>query len=665
MPSVRVAPTWLLLLAGLIMLSPLVEGGTSHLAVMGIRLIVLSWIAVYLWTSIESKAFRYWTSPFLFLVLLFLSVAGYATVRSSYTHQSLQWFLVLLTYAGLFYLIVLYIGTWDHIQKLLMVVVGMGVFEAVWAGIQAMQGVLRPTGTFFNPNFLSGYLAVSFILIVAYFIHLPLREVHWRISRKSAVPSFIRLGLPLLVAVCLLMITLLSGSRGGLLALVAGAMVIIGVRLGWKGQALIILLLLMVVLLPNPLQQRVLAEHDRNPAAYSRIQIWEGAIHMMGEYPLGIGLGLYRYFAPQYAFPIESQIVRYGQISRTAHNEFLQIGVEMGVIGLLVFLAGISLLMLETKRLLRTRLTRRERTILVGAAGGVTVILAHAMVDSNLHVPSLAVLLTLLAAMLVSASRLAGVSHALVREWPVQRTAVWGGMGVCLVGGALFFIMKFSLAWLAYESGLQAMQERNITNALTAYQEAVSTDPGKALYRSALASAFFQKYQSSDNLTNAQQAISELQRAIKLNPVDGRVYGLLGHVLSYTGSSLSRNQSTKQLSRELLEEAYEAYHTSLQFEPFSVFHRLELARISLLLGTEKQGETFIQEAILIEPNFLPGREWLVKRWWKSGRKEEARLQFKEILTRRDQYKHVMNTQWEKKFLRVDLPALASLTESIG
>lgn len=658
-------PSWLLFLACLMIFSPLLEGGTTHLAVMGIRLFILVWMSAYLWTSIESRTFRYWISPHLLAVLLFLAVAVLSTATSSYTHQSFQWLAVLFSYAGLLYLIVLFLVTWDHIQKLLLVLCGVGLFESVWALVQAQQGVLRPTGTFFNPNFLAGYVSVCWALIFGYIIHLPKRSFQREFWKTSVANAFVQIALPFVVLGIISLIIVLTGSRGAILALLASMVVMLGIRHGWKGQGLVLVLLLLIVLVPNPVQKRVIAEHDRNPATYSRIQMWKGAVQEIVDHPFGVGLGLHRYFAPQYSFPVEGQIIRYGQVSRTAHNEFLQVGIETGVVGLLVFVGGILLLIVEVTKVLRKTLTRLERAIVVGSGGGVVVILIHATVDSNLHVPSIAIVLTVLAAVLLSASRLTGASRDPVREWSVKSPAILGGIGVALLSLTLFFILKFSLAWVAYESGLEAMRAGNYPKALNAYQEAISIDPTKALYHSALASAYFQKFQLSGNVTNAEYSIVELERAIELNPRDGRVYGLLGHVLSTVGSSHAMNTADSSQQHRFFQEANTAYRTSLHYQPFSAFNRLALARISMALDKGEQGEALVQEAILIEPNFLPGREWLAKRMWNAGRKEEALSQLQEIKLRKRLFKDWQTTTREKNFLQVDFRALEVLAKSTG
>ena len=118
----------LLLLSGLLIFSPLLEGGTTHLAVMIIRLTVLLMLGIYVARGIRNGAL---TVPSLRIgpaVLAYLGLAAFSTAISPYTHQSLQWLVVLLGYAALLYLLVCFIEGWDHIARLLAVLVGMGLF---------------------------------------------------------------------------------------------------------------------------------------------------------------------------------------------------------------------------------------------------------------------------------------------------------------------------------------------------------------------------------------------------------------------------------------------------------------------------------------------------------------------------------------------------------
>ena len=55
----------------------------------------------------------------------------------------------------------------------------------------------------------------------------------------------------------------------------------------------------------------------------------------MTDHPFGIGLGLYQYTYPLYAFPVEGELLDMERSRRRPHNDYLQMGVEMGVGALL------------------------------------------------------------------------------------------------------------------------------------------------------------------------------------------------------------------------------------------------------------------------------------------------------------------------------------------
>ena len=108
-------PAWLLVLSGLLIFSPLVEGGTTHLAVMIIRLMVLVLLSLYLVKGLRAARLscpRVHIGPAL---LAYLGLACLSTIGSPYANQSIQWLMVLMSYAGLLYLLVYFIDECDHV----------------------------------------------------------------------------------------------------------------------------------------------------------------------------------------------------------------------------------------------------------------------------------------------------------------------------------------------------------------------------------------------------------------------------------------------------------------------------------------------------------------------------------------------------------------------
>jgi len=652
------SPAWLILLSSLVVFSPLLEGGTTHLAVMIIRLLILLLLSLYLAKAIRAGTVVVPSLRVAPAMLAYLCLAVISTVVSPYPNQSRQWLVMLISYAGLLYLLVSFIAQWDHVARLLVVLTGLGLCEAGWALLQAWWlGAARPTGTFFNPNFLAGYLAAVWTIVLGYLCYTHVgRGGIQRACGLRAIVLITILGTLLLTIV-------FTGSRGGVFALAVGTSLVVGVRYGRRALGVLMLLLAVGLLVPNPFRDRLGAEHITNPVGYARWQIWQSSIHMMAEQPFGVGLALYQYAYPRYAFPVDGQIARYGKIAHSAHNEYLQMGVELGVASILVFWWGVVMVTREAVSVLQRRLRRWQRGVVVGTSGAIAGILAHAGVDSNLHEPALAILLTLCVGLIMSVRRLSGQVVEPLRTVPVRFRAVWGALAVAMVGMLMVATLKLGFAWVAFESGSRAAGRQDFTRAIADYRAAIALDSGKALYHNSLASAYFQLFERQRDDAAAQAAAAELQAAISLNPLDGRLYGLLGHVYRSLSSSATSSEPLGELNGEQritwLHAARSAYERAANLEPFNPFYRLELGRLALALGDRELGETYVRRAVEIEPNFLQGRQWLVKLYLDSQRVEEATREYQEIIERQQRYAGWNKDGHEERLLKADATALAA------
>lgn len=646
----------LLVISGLLLFSPLLEGGTTHVAAMIIRLLILSACGIYWVRVITTRRLVHpRLSPGL-PVLLFLGLTAVSAVWSPYTNQSLQWMMVCLSYAGLLYLLAAFVGQWEDVATLRTVLVGLALAQAIWAFAQVAQGEMpRPSGTFFNPNFLAGYLATTSVLLLASLCYCKFWcHRSWAIWR-GAIEST----LPLVILVILLVALLKTGSRGGALALVVGAALVIWLRFGRRGLIGLVFLVAVAALAPNPIRDRVVAEHVYNPAAYARWQMWQSAINEMIEHPVGIGIGLYQYTYPRYAFPTEEEIVRYGKIAYTPHNEYLQMGIELGVVGLGIFLWGVVLVARDALWLLRQRLTRRQRALAVGMCGAIVVILTQAAVDSNLHEPALAILLTVCVGVVILGRTLC--RKDIQPRWTIaiQRPVLWATMGIVVIGLLAIHVIRLGLAYQTYEAGTHLVKEQEIEQAIGSFQRAIFLDPGKSLYHNSLAAAYFQLYRRSHDQAMIQASIGELRTAIALNPLDGRLQGLLGFVSASQVSSL-RQTELKDEDHKLIGQAVEAYERAAELEPFAYSHRLELGRLMLVLGRRDAAEQHLKKVVELEPNYLPAREALTRLYAESGRSEAAQHEFQEIVTRQQRLQARPLNQLEESFLRVDLSHLEGL-----
>src|SRR6266852_2477651 len=153
----------LAVVGGLTVFAPLINGGTTHLPVLIIRLSLLVAATVWIIASMKSGRITVPRSRLFVPVAMFLGWATLSIVWSPYTAISLQWLLSLFSYALMLFLVLLLVDSPWQVRGLVMVILGMGLFEA---GVGMYQYLwlrqLRATGTFFNPNFFAPYEVATF-----------------------------------------------------------------------------------------------------------------------------------------------------------------------------------------------------------------------------------------------------------------------------------------------------------------------------------------------------------------------------------------------------------------------------------------------------------------------------------------------------------------------
>src|SRR6185312_3521788 len=184
-------------------------------------------------------------------------------------------------------------------------------------------------------------------------------------------------------------------SRGAALALMGVLSFLTFCRYGKKALAILVVGLLAGFLVPNPLQHRI-AQVTEDPYAYTRLVSWKSSVVRLLELPLGIGAGVFKQGSFQERFPIDGNIARYGKRPESAHNEYLQIGVELGLVGLVVFFCGAVLWTSEIRYLMFEPADTTDRGLVMGLSGSALMLLLQAAVDSTFHEPALVILLVLM-----------------------------------------------------------------------------------------------------------------------------------------------------------------------------------------------------------------------------------------------------------------------------
>jgi len=113
-----------------------------------------------------------------------------------------------------------------------------------------------------------------------------------------------------------------------------------------------------------------------------RLPLYKSAVSIFRDYPIfGVGIGMFPEVlrSPKYELPPDYPVAR--ELNLHAHNTYLEIAAEMGIIGLLTFI-GIFMVFFRKALILINKLDREdlenERAILLGLVGTVLAILIFA-----------------------------------------------------------------------------------------------------------------------------------------------------------------------------------------------------------------------------------------------------------------------------------------------
>jgi O-antigen ligase len=120
---------------------------------------------------------------------------------------------------------------------------------------------------------------------------------------------------------------------------------------------------------------RAVAVNNENFAVVERLAHWQAAYHMASAHPfLGVGLGNYEVAYPRYGLPSWPRPLGH------AHNDYLNVLAETGMVGLAAYLAGWGTIVYWTLRVLRQR-DPVMRGLVLGLLGTWTHLAVHSIVD--------------------------------------------------------------------------------------------------------------------------------------------------------------------------------------------------------------------------------------------------------------------------------------------
>ncbi|MBQ2766729.1 MAG: O-antigen ligase family protein [Clostridia bacterium] len=242
-----------------------------------------------------------------------------------------------------------------------------GRTEAKWHDTTMFEDIEgRVVSMFENPNMFANYLIMLFPIAFAAFISSKQRHIRYGAGIVS-----------LTIGLCLIY----TWSRGAWLGLMIGMLFFL---LMWNRRTLSVLLLGVFALpfvpfvLPESIINRFASIGNLADSSTSyRVSIWRAALRIARDFfasGIGVGENAFRQVYPMYSLAgIEA--------APHSHNLFLQIQIELGIVGLLLFLCVLVLFVQACMTHNSTAADRETRMMVIGGFAGVLSALAQGMTD--------------------------------------------------------------------------------------------------------------------------------------------------------------------------------------------------------------------------------------------------------------------------------------------
>ena len=565
------------LLCAVAFISPLVAGKMTPIPAISMQLLTLAAAVIWLIRASKEKAIclpprGVTITAGVFYLLLIASAVGTASLNATLSE---------LGNIGCYLLIFLMVASLGGNRPAVYGVLASLVVSASVVGALGLKEYIltnspewRVFATFFNPDFLAGFMVLMLPITLA-----------WYASRVSP-------GAMLVAGISVLLVVageVMSGSRLGALSAIGGIFVFLLVALlaqrikkteALKLAAIVIPVAVILLTFSSPLTNRVASVKAESHSGGFRIYTWKGAARMAAAHPInGTGLGTFELTYPKYA------TVGY---TKLAHNSYLQTAAEAGPIAAvaLLVLLGISAIP-PAIALVRRRGIAEEHAepswipdsglLISGLLGGAAASMARNLVDSDWYITAIGISFWLVLGAVV------GLGHPNPpRSVPFGRKH----LAVCLSIAVIAAVVLASMlaAQMYFERGTLAWSE-GPDETLRLYETGIKLNPENADYHRFMAQAYLAYARKTGEDSYFERAESEMLMAIRLEPYTAKNYYQLGRLYEF---------------RHRNDQAVRAFEASIERHPNAPELLMALAGSYEVAGREKDALATWRKMVEVE-----------------------------------------------------------------
>lgn len=263
-------------------------------------------------------------------------------------------------------------------------------------------------------------------------------------------------------------------------------------------------------------------------SAQQRIAFYKDALKIAKDYPV-IGTGgrgwdaLYRKY----------QEFTYG--ASEIHSHFLQVWVETGTFGLMVFVLIWVAVIVTAWKLLRSIAEDEKRHSVVSVFCAALALGIHSMLDFNLSIPAMSILLWALFGLLSGLGRLEGIGDSLAHNGLGLSRKTLKPLTLAFVG---VFVVLSAVQIITLSYGGKGGTELTIRRYTAATQDlgtAVTINPLASNYLAGLAEAHMFIANDKESAADLELALKYINRAIALEPYNPDYKLIKGKTLMISG----------------------------------------------------------------------------------------------------------------------------------
>ncbi|MFA5523147.1 MAG: O-antigen ligase family protein [Tissierellales bacterium] len=300
-------------------------------------------------------------------------------------------------------------------------------------------------------------------------------------------------------------------------------------------------------------------------SSQARIAFYKDAFKVIKDYPiLGAGGGGWVTLYQMYQ--------SYSYSTTQAHNYFLQMWIEVGIVGLGLFVASMLVLVYKLLKSYRATESENKRLLISTIFIAVVGILGHAFMDFDLSLVSLTNILWVFIGLLSASTVAVSAKDVIPNKTKIKNhrpkyTYMNIGFSVLLVLviiGSSSLILSESYK----EKGLEANSRQDITEALRNFEKASKLDPFMPEYKMDVGSFYKAMYQVTGTRDYLDKAIESVDKGLNLasynsnlNAIGSSFFMSIGQV-DKSLELIERSVDTQPMRTEMYVQKSDAYLTA-------------------------------------------------------------------------------------------------------